>query len=106
MEINIKIVGLGEGGAKAISKMIAAGVGKDKPVEFIAIGNDENIMLNSTARKNIFLNRDLTTIYKSIARREVDFYRSGACLQCGTGGSSDYYFLREKFQCRDRCFCL
>ena len=67
MEINIKIVGLGEGGAKAISKMIAAGVGKDKSVEFIAIGNDENIMLTSTARKNIFLNRDLTTIYKSIA---------------------------------------
>lgn len=67
MEINIKIVGLGEGGAKAISKMIAAGVGKNKSVEFIAIGNDENIMLNSTARKNIFLNRDLTTIYKSIA---------------------------------------
>lgn len=67
MDINIKIVGLGEGGAKAISKMIAAGVGKNKSVEFIAIGNDENIMLNSTARKNIFLNRDLTTIYKSIA---------------------------------------
>ncbi|MBQ6296967.1 MAG: hypothetical protein IJK81_04655 [Selenomonadaceae bacterium] len=67
MEINIKIVGLGEGGAKAISKMIAAGVGKNKSVEFIAIGNDENIMLTSTARKNIFLNRDLTTVYKSIA---------------------------------------
>ena len=67
MDINIKIVGLGEGGAKAISKMIAAGIGKNKSVEFIAIGNDENIMLTSTARKNIFLNRDLTTIYKSIA---------------------------------------
>ena len=67
MKINIKIVGLGEGGAKAISKMIAAGIGKNKSVEFIAIGNDENIMLTSTARKNIFLNRDLTTIYKSIA---------------------------------------
>ena len=63
----IKIIGLGEGGSKAITKMMNAGVGKDKAVEFIAIGNDENILLTSTARKNIFLNRDLTTIYKSIA---------------------------------------
>ncbi|MBR0288829.1 MAG: hypothetical protein IJQ82_07605 [Selenomonadaceae bacterium] len=63
-QLNIKIVGLGEGGAKAISKMISAGVGKNKSVEFIAIGNDENIMLTSLARKNIFLNRDLATIYK------------------------------------------
>ena len=61
----VKIVGLGEGGAKAISKMIAAGVGKNKAVEFIAIGNDENIMLTSAARKNIFLNRDLGTIYRN-----------------------------------------
>lgn len=64
--LNIKIVGLGEGGAKAITKMISAGVVKNLSVEFIAIGNDENIMLTSAARKNIFLNRDLTTIYKSI----------------------------------------
>ena len=64
--LNIKIVGLGEGGAKAITKMISAGIGKNLSVEFIAIGNDENIMLTSAARKNIFLNRDLTTIYKSI----------------------------------------
>ena len=64
--LNIKIVGLGDGGARAIGKMIAAGVGKGKGVEFIAIGNDENIMLTSSARKNIFLNRDLTTIYKSV----------------------------------------
>ena len=34
--------------------------------EFIAIGNDENIMLTSAARKNIFLNRDMTLIYKNI----------------------------------------
>lgn len=67
MDVNIKIVGLGEGGAKALGKMISAGVGKGKSVEFIAVGNDENIMLSSAARKNIFLNRDLTTIYKSIA---------------------------------------
>ena len=67
MDVNIKIVGLGEGGAKAINKMIAAGVGKNFPVEFVAVGNDENILLTSAARKNIFLNRDLTTIYKSMA---------------------------------------
>lgn len=66
-KLNIKIVGLGEGGTRAISKMISAGVGKNKPVEFIAIGNDENILLTSAARKNVFLNRDLTLIYKSIA---------------------------------------
>ena len=66
MNTNIKVVGVGEGGAKTISKLIQSGVGKDKFVEFIAIGNDENIMLTSAARKNIFLNRDLTIIYKSI----------------------------------------
>ena len=64
--LNIKIVGLGEGGARAVGKMISAGVGKDKPVEFIAVGNDENVMLASSARKNIFLNRDVTTVYKSV----------------------------------------
>lgn len=66
MAINIKIVGIGDGGARTISKMIQAGVGKDKFVDFIAIGNDENILLTSSARKNIFLNRDLTTIYKNV----------------------------------------
>ena len=66
-QLEIKIVGLGDGGAKAISKMIAAGVGRDLPVEFLAVGNDENVMLVSAARKNIFLNRDITTIYKTIA---------------------------------------
>ena len=66
MNTKIKVVGVGEGGAKTISKLIQAGVGKDKSVEFIAIGNDENIMLTSPARKNVFLNRDLTIIYKSI----------------------------------------
>lgn len=65
--LNIKIVGLGDGGARAISKMIAADIGKAAGVEFMAVGNDENILLNSTARKNIFLNRDLTTIYKNFA---------------------------------------
>jgi len=66
MDNDIKIVGIGEGGAKIINKLIQAGVDKKKSVEFIAIGNDENIMLTSPARKNIFLNRDLTIIYKSI----------------------------------------
>ena len=65
-KLNIKIVGVGEGGTKAINKMIASGVGKNFSVEFIAIGSDENILLTSAARKNIFLNRDLTTIYKNI----------------------------------------
>lgn len=63
-QLNIKIVGIGEGGAKAINKIMAANI--NKAIEFIAIGNDENIMLTSAARKNIFLNRDLTTIYKNI----------------------------------------
>ena len=67
MDINVKIVGVGEGGARTINKIMTTGGGKDKSVEFMAIGNDENIMLTSSARKNIFLNRDLTTIYKSIA---------------------------------------
>ena len=66
MDTNIKIVGLGEGGAHIISKMIRAGIGAGR-AEFAAIGNDENILLVSEARKNIFLNRDPTTIYKDIA---------------------------------------
>lgn len=65
-QINIKIVGLGEGGAYALNKIIQAGVGVGR-ADFIAIGNDENIMLVSPVRKNIFLNRDPTTIYKNIA---------------------------------------
>ncbi len=66
-QLNIKIIGLGEGGAKAVNKMLAAKVGKDKPVEFLTVGNDENILLTSTTRKNLFLNRDLTTLYKNFA---------------------------------------
>ncbi len=65
--INVKIVGLGEGGARAVSNMISAGVGKGKSVSFAAIGNDENILLSSMSRENIFLNRDSTTIYKRIS---------------------------------------
>ena len=63
----IKIVGIGEGGARAVSKMIAAGVGKNKDVDFIAVGKDENILLTSSTKNNIFLNRDAPTIYKNIS---------------------------------------
>ena len=66
MNGKIKIVGLGEGGSKVVSKLIQADVDKNKFVECISIGNDENILLTSAARKNIFLNRDLTIIYKNI----------------------------------------
>lgn len=66
MDINIKIVGLGEGGAKIINKLIQAGISQNKSIDYFAIGNDENIMLTSLARRNVFLNRDLTLIYKSI----------------------------------------
>lgn len=65
MDINAKIVGLGEGGARALTKMIDSGVGSQ--AEFVAIGKDENIMLASPVKKNIFLNRDPTTIYKNIS---------------------------------------
>ena len=66
-QLGIKIFGLGDGGARALNKMLAAGVGKGKRVDFISVGNDENIMLTSSTRKNIFLNRDITTLYKNFA---------------------------------------
>ena len=62
----IKIVGLGEGGARALGKMLDEGVGAGR-ADFVAIGKDENIMLAAPVRKNIFLNRDPTTIYKNIS---------------------------------------
>ena len=64
--LNIKIIGLGEGGAKVVGKMISAKIGNAE-VEFICAGMDENIMLVSDARKNIFLNRDMTTLYKNFS---------------------------------------
>lgn len=64
---NIKIVGVGDSGAKAIGKMITAGVGMTGGVDFVAVGNDENLLLTSTAKTNIFLNRDSTLIYKRIS---------------------------------------
>ena len=65
--LNIKIIGLGDSGARAISKMIADDIGNGIGVEFMAVGNDENILLTSIAHKNLFLNRDLTTIYKNFS---------------------------------------
>ena len=65
-KLKIKVVGVGEGGAKAVGKMIAASVGMGKDVDFITIGNDENLLLVSAAKTNIFLNRDSTMIYKRI----------------------------------------
>lgn len=65
-KLNVKVVGIGEGGARAVGKMISAGVGANSGVEFVTIGNDENLLLVSKAKTNIFLNRDSTLIYKRI----------------------------------------
>ncbi len=62
--MNTKIIGLGEGGARTITRLIQAGV---NAADCIAIGKDENILLTSLAKKNIFLNRDITSIYKNFA---------------------------------------
>lgn len=80
----VKIVGLGEGGARAIGKIMAAGVGKDKAVSFVAIGNDENLMLESMAKENIFLNHDSTTVYKRISSA----LRGGKIIIIVTGAGS------------------
>lgn len=66
-KLNIKVIGIGESGARAVGKIIAAGVGMNKNVEFVAVGNDENLLLASAAKTNIFLNRDSTLIYKRIS---------------------------------------
>ena len=66
-KLNIKVVGVGDSGAKAIGKMIKAGVGMTGGVDFVAVGNDENLLLTSPAKTNIFLNRDSTLIYKRIS---------------------------------------
>ena len=64
---NIKVVGIGDSGARAIGKMIKAGIGMTGGVDFAAVGNDENLLLTSAAKTNIFLNRDSTLIYKRIS---------------------------------------
>ena len=87
MEANkIKVVGIGEGGARAVGKMIAAGVGQNRNVEFVSVGKDENILLTSAAPNNIFLNRDAPTIYKSIATNLRD--AKIVVLVVGLGGST------------------
>ena len=82
----IKIIGIGEGGARAVGKMIAAGVGKDKNVDFVSVGKDENILLTSATPNNIFLNRDAPTIYKSIAANLRD--AKIVILIAGLGGTA------------------
>ena len=67
MELNIKIVGFGEGGAHAVNKMSADGIGGGRNVEFICVGADENILLVSGTRKNLFINRDAETLHKNFS---------------------------------------
>lgn len=84
--LNVKIVGLGEGGTRSVSKMMAVGVGKKFSAEFVGVGNDENLLLVSTAQKNIFLNRDNVTIQKNLSEAldgaKIIF------IVAGTGGSA------------------
>ncbi len=82
----IKIVGIGEGGARAVVKMIAMGLGKKENVEFVSVGKDENILLTSATRNNIFLNQDPPTIYKSISMALRD--AKIVILVAGIGGSA------------------
>lgn len=82
----IKIVGIGEGGARAIGKMIEAGIGQNKNVDFVCVGKDENILLISATPNNIFLNRDAPTIYKSIAANLRD--AKLVILVAGLGGTA------------------
>ncbi|MBR1646352.1 MAG: hypothetical protein IJ685_06195 [Selenomonadaceae bacterium] len=65
--LNVKIVGLGESGARAISLMMNSRVGQKISAGFVAIGNDENILLTTTTKTNIFLNRDAVTIQQKIS---------------------------------------
>ena len=81
----IKIVGIGEGGARAVGKMIAAGF-MGKNVDFVSVGKDENILLTSATPNNIFLNRDAPTIYKSIAANLRD--AKIIILIAGLGGTA------------------
>ena len=83
----IKIVGVGEGGARAVGKMIASGLlGKNKNVDFVSVGKDENILLVSATPNNILLNRDAPTIYKSISANLRD--AKIVILIAGLGGSA------------------
>lgn len=94
---SIKIIGIGEGGARAIGKMISAGVGNCNGISFVTIGKDENILLESTAKENIFLNRDSTTIYKRISAAlrgaKIIF------IVAGIGGSSATQAIPQVISC-------
>ena len=65
--LNVKIVGLGESGARAVSLMMNSHVGQKISAGFVAVGNDENILLTTSTRINIFLNRDAVTIQKNLS---------------------------------------
>lgn len=65
--LNVKIVGLGEGGARAVSRMMNSHVGQKISAGFVAVGNDENLLLTTATRTNIFLNRDAVTVQKNIS---------------------------------------
>ena len=65
--LNVKIVGLGESGARAVSLMMNSRVGQKISAGFVAVGNDENILLTTSTRTNIFLNRDAVTIQKNLS---------------------------------------
>lgn len=82
----IKVVGIGEGGTRAVGKMIADCVGRNKNIDFVSIGKDENILLTSATKNNIFLNRDAPTIYKNISAALRD--AKIVVIVAGIGGSA------------------
>lgn len=65
--LNVKVVGLGEGGARAVSRMMNSHVGGKISAGFVAVGNDENLLLTTATHTNIFLNRDAVTVRKNIS---------------------------------------
>ena len=65
--LNVKVVGLGEGGARAVSRMMNSHVGNKISAGFVAVGNDENLLLTTATKTNIFLNRDAVTIKRQIS---------------------------------------
>ena len=64
---NVKVVGLGEGGARAVSRMMNSHVGEKLSADFVAVGNDENLLLTSATKTNIFLNRDGATVKRQLS---------------------------------------
>jgi len=65
--LNVKVVGLGEGGARAVSRIMNSHVGDKISAGFVAVGNDENLLLTTATKTNIFLNRDAVTVQKNIS---------------------------------------